>query len=261
MPPGDATAHSRADNWTAAPNRSPRSVTGSPTLMPTRRWMGRSASFVPLTQRALDVDPGLDRARYGRERRHDSVARVLHLASVSLVQRGAYDFVVLTNEHHEALVAQFLSLFRGVTQVGEQNDPDRGLDIRFSGWVSGDVSKKRIDGPVPDLDDVVGSQAVCFPMDGFQGLPVGPLGEAEHRAFLVIEPVRDVTNLVLVLDGKVELVRGGDVGGCRSRGDVTVQEQGHAHQASDGDENMLLTRPRRISGWRNRSPRRETSRL
>ena len=184
--------------------------------------------FVSVAQRALNVDAGLNSGRHGRERRHDPIPRMFDLASTLLVQCGTHDLVVLANEYHEPVVAQFLSLLRRVTKVGEQNYPNSRLDIRLPGWVSGYRTKKGIYGPVTHLDDVVSNQTVRLPVHSFQRLSVGPLSETEHSPFRVIEPVRDVADLVFVLNGKIEFVRGGDVGSGRARRLVSIEEQGHA---------------------------------
>ena len=94
--------------------------------------------------------------------------------------------------------------------------------------MSGNLTEERIDGPITHLDDVVSNQTVRFPVNRFHGLSVGPLGETKHRPFRVIEPVRDVADLVLVLDSEIECVRGGDVGSGRARRLVSIKEQGHA---------------------------------
>lgn len=140
---------------------------------------------------------------------------------------------MLAQQQHISVVTQFLGLLGRVTQISEQNDPDSRVDIRFSGWVSGDVTEKCIDGPVAHFDDVVRDQAMCFPVHRLQGLSVGSLGQTKDRPFLVIEPIRDITDLVFVLDGKIELVRGGDVDGRRARRLVSIKEQGHANEVSD----------------------------
>lgn len=188
---------------------------------------GPLSAFVSLAQRALNVDGGLNGSRHGRERRHDPISRMLHLASCLCVQCGAHDLVVIANEHHEPVVAQFLRLLRRVTKVGEQNYPNSRLDIRLPCRVSGNLTKKRIYGPITHLDDVVGDQTVRLPMNSFQGLSVGPLGETKHSPFRVIEPVGDVADFVFVLNGEIECVRGGDVGSGCARRLVSIKEQGH----------------------------------
>ncbi len=153
---------------------------------------------------------------------------MLHLASTLLFQCGSHDVVVLTNEQHEAVVAQFLGLLRRVTKVGEQNYSHSRVDVGLPCWMSGNLAEKRIYGSLADLDDVVGDQAVSLPVHSFQGLSVGPLGETEHSPFFVVEPICDVADLVLVLNGKIEFVRGGD-GGRRGAGRLmSIKEQRHA---------------------------------
>ena len=65
----------------------------------------------------------------------------------------------------------------------------------------------------------------------FQRLSIRPLGETKHVPSVFIEPISDITDLVLVLNGKVEFVRGGDVDGRRTRRLVSIKEQGHVCKA------------------------------
>ena len=223
MPPRGATPQSRADNC----NRGSEKITVVGNRLSDAdadaKVDGPLGTCVAVAQRALNVDPGLHRGRYGCEGGHDAIACVFHLASTLRVQRGANDLVVLANEHHKAFVTQFLSLLRRVTQVSEENDSNSRLDVRFSRRVSGKFTEKCVDGPVAHLDDVVGDQTVRLPVYRFQRLSVRSLGETEDHALFVIEPIRDVADLVLVLNGEIELVGGGDVGSlspgalCRSR--------------------------------------------
>ncbi len=64
-------------------------------------------------------------------------------------------------------------------------------------------------------------------MDCLQGLAVGPFGKTEHGPLSVVEPVGDVSHLILVLNGKIELMGRGDLGGRRTWRIVTIEEQGH----------------------------------
>jgi len=85
---------------------------------------GPFSIFVSVAQRSLNFDAGLDSSGRGRERRHDPVTGVLHLAAPLLVQSGTHDLVVLSNEHHEPVVTELLSLLCRVTKVSEQNGPN-----------------------------------------------------------------------------------------------------------------------------------------
>ena len=172
----------------------------------------------------MNIDAGLNGGRHGRERRHDPVARMLHFAATLLLQCGTHDLVVLAKKQHKPLVAQFLCLLGRVTEISEQNRPNGGLDIGLPSWVSWDLTEKRIDRPVAHFDDVVSNQSMSLSVHALQGLSVGTFGETEDRPFLVIEPIRDVTDLVSLLNGKIEFVRGGDIGGRRARRLVSIQE-------------------------------------
>ena len=183
---------------------------------------------VAVAQGALNVDPGLDRGRYGCEGGHDPIACVLHLAATLRVSAARTISLCSRMSDHKAFVTQFLSLLRGVTQVSEENDSNSRLDVRLPRRVSGNLTEKCVDGPVAHLDDAVGDQTVRLPMYGFQRLSVRSLGETEHRALFVIEPIGDVADLVLVLNGKIELVGGGDVDSRCARRFVSIKEQGHA---------------------------------
>jgi hypothetical protein len=100
--------------------------------------------------------------------------------------------------------------------------------------MSGNLTKERIYGSVAHLDDVVGNQTVRLSVHSLQRLSVRPLCETKHAPFVFIEPIRDVANFVLVLNGKVEFVRGGDVGSRCTRRLVSIKEQGHARKANSG---------------------------
>ncbi len=76
-------------------------------------------------------------------------------------------------------------------------------------------------------------------MDGFQRLPVGPFGQAVHDPGVVVEPVGDVPDAVLVLDGDIKDVGGGDIGGGGSRRMMTIEEEGHGPHASDSGSFVL----------------------
>ena len=78
------------------------------------------------------------------------------------------------------------------------------------------------------LDDVVGHKTVRFPMDTFERFTVGTLGETEHRSFAVIEPISDIADSIVVLDGEVQLVRFGNLGSRGSWRIVTIKEERHA---------------------------------
>ena len=147
---------------------------------------------------------------------------MFHLTPSLLLQRGTHDFVMLAKKTHKAIVSQFLCLLRRVTKVGEQDHSNCGLDVRAPWGVSGNLTKKRIHGPVAHLDDVVSNQTVGLSVHSFQRLSVRPLGETKHGPFVIVEPIGDVTNVVLVLNGKVEFVRSGDVGGRRTRRLVSI---------------------------------------
>ena len=141
---------------------------------------------------------------------------------------------MLAKKVHEAIVSQFLGLQRRVTKVGEEDHSNCRLDIRAPRRVSGNLTKERVDGSVTHLDDVVGNQTMGLSVHRFQRLSVRPLGETEHGPFVIVEPVGDVTNLVLVLNSQVEFVRGGDVGSSRTGRLVSIEEQGHARKANSG---------------------------
>ena len=96
--------------------------------------------------------------------------------------------------------------------------------------MSGNITEKRIYGPLTHLDDVVSNQTVCLSVHSFQGLSVRPLGETKHGLFVCIEPIRDVTNVVLFLNSKVEFVCRRNVDSGRTRRLVSVKEQGHAER-------------------------------
>ncbi len=165
---------------------------------------------------------------------------MFHLTSTLVFQCGSHDVVVLTNEQHEPVVAQFLGLFRRVTEVSKQNDSNSRVDVSLPGWVSGDITEKSIYGPLAHLDDVVSNQTVCLSVHRLQGLSVGPLGETKHRPFVCIEPIRDVTDFVLLLNRKVECVRSGDVGSGRARRLVSIKEQGHAGKANSQGHSLRM---------------------
>ena len=96
-----------------------------------------------------------------------------------------------------------------------------------------DGPQERVDRPVAHLDDVVGDQPVCFAVDGLERRPVGSLGQAEHLAGRVVEPVGDVADAVMVLHPDVERVGGGDLDGGRPRSVMPVEEERH-HRKDSG---------------------------
>ena len=100
--------------------------------------------------------------------------------------------------------------------------------------MSGNLTKKRVYGSVTHLDDVVGNQTVSLSVHSFQGLSVRALCETKHGPFVSIEPIRDVTNFVFVLNSEVEFVRRGDVDSSRTRRLVSIKEQGHAVRLIQG---------------------------
>jgi hypothetical protein len=88
-------------------------------------------------------------------------------------------------------------------------------------------SKKRVYWPFTHLDDVVGYKTVRLSMDSFHGFTVGTLGETERGSIIVIEPIRDVADSVVLLNRKIEFVGRGDLGRCHPRYVVAIKEQGH----------------------------------
>ncbi len=188
---------------------------------------------VPVAQGALNVYGRLNCSRHGRKRRHDSIAGVLDLASSLFVQCGPHYRVVLANERHELVVAHFLGLLCRVTNVGEEDYSNSRVDVCLACRVSWNLTKKRINGPVAHLDDVVSNQAVRLPVYSFQRLSVRSLGETKDGPLCVVEPIRDVANLIFRLNRKIEFVCGGDGGSRRARRIMSIKEQGHARYASD----------------------------
>jgi hypothetical protein len=180
--------------------------------------------LIAALQRSLNVNAGFNGTRNGCERGHDAIAGVLHFAPTPFDQCGTHNFVVFVEEHHVPFVAKLLRVLRGVTQVCEQNGPHCGFDVSISRLVLGRRSKERVYWPFTHLNYVVGYEAMGFSMDSFHGFPAGALGEAKGCSFVVIKPIRYVTNSVIVLNRKIEFVGLGDLGRCHARHIVAIEE-------------------------------------
>jgi hypothetical protein len=175
----------------------------------------------------LHLDGRLDRARDGRERRHNAVAGVLHHPAVEAVDDGADDLVVGADDGHRLGVAVTLRDAGRVLDVGEEDRPERGLDPRFADGRLRDLAEEMAHHRRVDLDDPVGDEAVCLPVHRLHRVAIGPFGETEDRLVLRVVPVGDVTDAVLVLDGDVLDVRLRDVLRRRVRQVVPVHVERH----------------------------------
>ena len=80
------------------------------------------------------------------------------------------------------------------------------------------------------LDDAGGEEPVRLAVHVLDGLGVGPLGQAEHRPVVLVEPVREVADAVLVLHADVGGVRGRDVLRAGAGYLVTIEEERHQVQ-------------------------------
>ena len=109
------------------------------------------------------------------------------------------------------------------------NNTARTADAVYdvSDWVLGERTEERLDRPGLDLDDVLGDLAVRLAVHLFDRLDARPLGQAEHRPGLRLEPVRQVPNAVSRLHADVLGVCCCDLLGRCARHIVTIHVQRH----------------------------------
>src|SRR3972149_227913 len=154
--PASAWAQMRAASWTALPNRSSSSATGSPALRPIRTRRGESgvASQGP----AQAFWTALGQAGGGGERGHDPVPRVLNLGAAVHTERLANDCVVGAEHILGSGVAQALGQRGGTLHVRKQDGLEPAAHLR-PGLRPFLAAQELLDGAdqrlcVPQRDDV-----------------------------------------------------------------------------------------------------------
>lgn len=152
---------------------------------------------------------------------------MLHLTSTALGEDATHDLIVLAQDVHEHLIAELLRQARRAAEIGEQDGADGRFSVCLARRVMREVTEERVHRPRAHFDDIFCHEAVSIPVHCFYSRPVRPFSQTEDGPRIVVEPISDVPHAIAVLDGKVELVRGCEIGGGRAADIMAVKEQRH----------------------------------
>jgi hypothetical protein len=143
------------------------------------------------------------------------------------LERLSDDRVVSSHDGQGAGVPEPLGEGRGALDIGEEDGSESGRNPRLAHpWLPQPAEELDDRTPV-DLDDLVRDESVRLTMNGLGGVRGWRIGQAEDRARLRIEPIRDVSHPVLLLDLQVSNVSLRDIlrGGFGEI--VSIHVQGH----------------------------------
>ena len=102
-----------------------------------------------------------DRRRDGRERSHDAVAGVLHLAAAMVFQLGTHDLVVPAQELEMSVVAERVGLRDRTADVGEHDGAQRRRGVRRAVGCAGNVPSIAFSGAVGSSSTITDASAPC----------------------------------------------------------------------------------------------------